>query len=96
MFGKRKRKPMLVADDIYLNSYTWVKYRGRLKNLKWKDWGSMAASALASSVHRCGRLLKVDQVRRIKFGEKVRTNLNRSSILSCKGKLVRLKQQLAN
>ena len=38
IFRKKKAIEMKVAEHIQINTYNWVKYRGRLQDLNWHSW----------------------------------------------------------
>ncbi|KAL4557245.1 hypothetical protein LXL04_035418 [Taraxacum kok-saghyz] len=38
IFGKRIKKPMQIADDIQLFSFSWIKNGANLNSLCWIDW----------------------------------------------------------
>ena len=37
-FNKVRITPMMLADNILIEVFGWVKYRGNFKNCNWQDW----------------------------------------------------------
>ncbi|KAL4558101.1 hypothetical protein LXL04_036297 [Taraxacum kok-saghyz] len=38
IYGKRRRNPMMLPDEIQINTFSWVKSRGRVNTLNWAEW----------------------------------------------------------